>query len=396
MYCFLSGGYGHGGGAQTIQLLLFKNLTKRGEKCKLFDVKGGSAHIAFMETNLPFEFIEIDKPKSKKKYDKFLQEDDLLIVFDTNFFGSLLYFSQSKCKILVWEIFYPWVERFVYTRYFPIKWLAQQQEKKILSEIVRKNAFFFIDYLGKEAVEKRLDTSIPDSFYLPIPIELTINMALRKKKNSTKLIISYVGRSVNWKINPIIKVIKDYQNCNDHFQVDFRIICDDMVKFKKELEKKIDAFNKISIQFFERLSLNQLHDILTESDLHFAMGTAALDGAKLGVPTIVVDASYIDFPDNYKYRWIFETEKLHLGRVINAKMKELDGNHSFSEIINDLIQNRNQISAKCYEYVKENYGIEKIADKIVNYGKTANLSFKPFQSMFTIRYFRMLRRLSIR
>ena len=226
MYSFLSGGYNHGGGAQTIQLLLFKSLSARNEKCKLFDVNGGSVHKAFLETGIDFEFIEIDQPKSKKDYSKFLSDDDLLIVFDTNFLGSLMYFSNAKCKIIIWEIYYPWIERFLYTRYFPVKWWAQQQEKKILNEFVKHNAFYFIDYKGKENAEKRLNIKISDNLYLPIPVEMPSNETKPSKGKTQNLTVTYVGRSVAWKINPFIKVLKDFIKYHGTETIDFIVVCD--------------------------------------------------------------------------------------------------------------------------------------------------------------------------
>ncbi|MDP4185521.1 MAG: hypothetical protein Q8862_10215 [Bacteroidota bacterium] len=395
MYCFLSGSYGHGGGAQTIQVLLFKSLTQRGEKCKLFDVKDGSVHLTFLETNIPFEFIEIDKPRSKKDYSKFLQDDDLLIVFDTNLFNNLLYFSNSNCKILVWEIFYPWVDHFIPNLYLPIKWYTRQQEELILREIVRNNAFFFIDYMGKEATERRLKISISDDYYLPIPIEMPLGDNLKKAPDSN-VSISYVGRSVNWKINPFIHILRDFKKIKSPDLVKYIVVCDDTSLFKAELEKKFDAYNDIPIQFFEKLTLEQLNHVLEKSDLHFAMGAAALDGAKLGIPTILIDASYSDFPEDYKYRWVFETEKLNLGKMLKADTISYDGKHTLEEVILDLKMNWTTISLKCREYVEMNYGLGKITDEIVNYKKSARLTWMPFRNLFINRYLKILRRFGIR
>jgi arsenate reductase-like glutaredoxin family protein len=396
MYCFLSGGFGYGGGAQSIQVSLLKSLSKRGEKCKLFDVNGGSVHKAFLETKLPFEFIEIDKPHSKKDYSKYLTENDLLIVFDGNFFGNLFYFGKSDCKILVWEIFYPWVERFIYSRHFPVKFWAQRQEKQILKILVENKAFFFIDYLGKEITERRLNNSISDSYYLPIPIEVMNIKKNKLKGNDSKITVSYVGRSVDWKINPFIKIINDFKKIISLNNVIFNVVCDDVKIFANVLQKRYIAYEQFEIRYFERLSQEELKDVLKESDIHFAMGTAALDGAKQGIPTVVIDACYEDFPSNYKYRWIFETDKLILGKVIRKNDQSFDGKHTLSEILSMLKSNKDLISEKCYNYIKDNYEIERITNKIIEYKKSAKLSLRQFKPLFITRYFKLLRQIGIR
>lgn len=393
MYSFLSGGYNHGGGAQTIQLSLFKSLSERGERCKLFDVKGGAVHKAFLETGINFEFIEIDKPKSKKDYSKHLTDNDLLIVFDTNFLGSLLYFSNARCKIIIWEIYYPWIERFLYKRNFPVKMLAIQQEKKILNEFVKHNAFYFIDYKGKETAEKRLNTKISDNFYLPIPVIVPAEKRELSGRETTKLMVTYVGRSVVWKINPFIKVLKDFIRYHGTDNVDFIVVCDNITTFKSSLQDKIEEFNQLSIKFYENLSQEDLGNILSNTDLHFAMGASALDGAKIGIPTVLIDASFYDFPENYRYRWIYETTCPILGVMIEQQVP--DNKHTINDIINELKNNTESISVKCREYVIENYDIDIITEKLINYKSKAELSFKPFQNMLFLKYFKLLRQLGL-
>lgn len=395
MICFLSGGYNHGGGALTIQLLLFKSFSQIGEKCKLFDVDGGSVHQAFKATQLPFEFIEIDQPKSKKDYSHFLDQDDLLIVFDTAFFNNLLYFSKSKCKLLVWEIFYPWVERFIYTRYFPIKPWAKHQEKKILKLICENNAFFFIDYMGKSLVEKRLNYKIDASHYLPIPIEIPQNIA-RKKRVKSNITISYVGRSVIWKMNPVIKVLSDLIELNDKRNIKLNLVCDDISTFKNFIQQQIQLPKNISIQYYEKLSLEELNNILTESDMHFAMGTSALDGAKLGIPTILIDASYNQFPSDYRYRWIYESDDLNLGIVLNYNTFTTTGIHTISEVLDSAIKFSDAIGEKCKYYAETHYDINNVSKKILEYKKTATLTMQSFRNLFTTKYHRLLRKLEIR
>ena len=47
------------------------------------------------------------------------------------------------------------------------------------------------------------------------------------------------------------------------------------------------------------------------------MGTAALEGAKLGIPTILLDISYKSIKSEYNYRWLYERDGKTLGDNIN-------------------------------------------------------------------------------
>ena len=389
MFCFLSGGYGLGG-AQTIQIIVISYLYKNGEKCKLFDVKNGSVYNELKSLDINFEFIEIDKPYSKKDYSKYLTKDDLLIVFDTNLWGNLFYFGNSQCKILVWEIYYPWVKRFIKYRHIPYKPLVSYFEKIILNEIVSKNGFYFIDYMGKKEIENRINISISDSFYLPIPVIIPL-IKNTITYNTEKITISYIGRSVDWKINPFIKIIKDSQKLTSKYKFEYTVVCDNIIKFKKYMSNKSIIHNNININYYENVSHKELNSILTNSNLHISMGTSALDGAKLGVPTILIDASFEDFPTNYQYRWIYETKQLNLGEIITSKTTNYSGCHNFREILDMLENNFDTISIKCKNYVIENYSVENIVNKILNYRKTAILDFTYINNLLITRYMRLIR-----
>lgn len=388
MICFLSGGHGPGG-AQSIQLRLFKSLIAKGEQCKLFDLIDGWVYKTFIDTNLPFEFVEIQF-RDKNDYSEHLDQEDLLIVFDGNLFGNMLLFPKSECKVLVWEIYYPWVERFIYTRYFPIKWLALKQEIKILDLIVKNNAFYFIDIMGKELVEKRLNVEIEESKYLPIPID-DLDIDCTNQNLNEKITLSYVGRSVIWKINPMVKVLSDLIESNLGNQIEVNIVCDDAGAFNKKLVQHV-CVDGLSITYYENLNSKQLSELLQKSDVHISMGTAALDGAKLGIPTILIDGSYDLFPPGYKYRWIYETKHLNLGRIINSKSSEFDGNYYLRDMIESLRENKKIIANECRNYVFNNYHVDIVVDRVIEGKRTTKLKMSMFSRFCVYRYFKLLRK----
>jgi hypothetical protein len=393
MIAFLSGGYGPGG-AQSIQLTLFKELIERGIQCKLFDLYDGWVHKTFIQTGLPFEFVEIQM-RDKNDYSSHLTKNDLLIVFDTNLFGNMLLFSDSQCKVIVWEVYYPWVSRFIYTRYFPIKWLALNQEIRVLDLIVRNDAFYFIDVMGKELVESRLSTLITATRFLPIPIDNVVDVESTSYIVNDTFTISYVGRSVVWKIQPMVKVIADLISTRLESEVQINIVCDDVELFTQTLLKYVSLAG-IKLNFFENLDSFELSNLLKKSDMHFSMGTAALDGAKLGIPTILIDGSYDIFPKNYRYRWIYETNDLNLGRIISKNTSTFDGIHALDELVTCIKKDKLEIGKKCQQYTLRNYHVSSVIEKIIESKKTSKLTMNMFNNLLVIKYFRLLRNLGIR
>ena len=382
------------GGNQYIQIRLIEYLSQHGRKCKLFGTKKNFVYEEITKRKLDYVFIEIDKYGSKKDYSRFLSKEDLLITTNGDFFESILMFSKSEGRILLWDIFYPWLNGFVIgKKSIPIRPFAKREEIRILSILNTSNALFFIDIMGKSLVEQRLKLSISRQQYLPIPIAIPDKVSPAPLDD--KINITYVGRCELWKIMPVLKFLKDTINYNLADKVIINIVTDNIKNFKKLILPKIDH-GKIKIIFHENLSESGVNQLFKRTNLNIGMGTAALDGAKNSIPTIVIDASEEEFPDSYRYRWIFETRDLFLGRMIKKEMNEFEGTMTFDEVIKLLEMRYEDLAQKCYNYVLLNYNSDLVVNKIETYSKSASLTISSFCTLLTIRYYKLLRMLSIR
>jgi hypothetical protein len=389
MICFYSNGNSPGG-VQSIQINLIECFSKQGIKCKLFDSNDGWVRQTLLRMNVNFECHIIEKYHDKKDYSSLVSDDDFFIMFNGHFFECLLLFGNSKCKILFWEVYYPWIEKFISIRTVPLRILAKKIEIKILNILISKNGMVFIDQMGIDAVSKRLNVSIKDKF-LPIPVKVsTVNKYLLLDANPNESFnISYVCRALDWKLYPIIKFIKDIQSVSIDRIIKFHIVTDDILKLNHFLEK--NGIIEDRILFYKNLNEIELEDLILKSHLHIGMGTSALDGAKLGVPTILIDASNDEFPSNYLYRWIYETEYFDLGRFVEIKNFENKNSHDLNSIFNQLINNNNEVSEQCYNYVLNNYNVNNITRAIITREKETNIKFNDFKNLIFFKYYRLLR-----
>src|SRR5690606_14892751 len=106
----------------------------------------------------------------------------------------------------------------------------------------------------------------------------------------------YIGRSVDWKMMPLLKILEDIYTEDVH--IEFHLIvssCQEMLTYIPISKYK----NRIDFHIVENLSYVELDMYLqkTNIDLGFAMGTSVLDFAKNGIPSIVVDYSRKNFPE---------------------------------------------------------------------------------------------------
>ena len=67
------------------------------------------------------------------------------------------------------------------------------------------------------------------------------------------------------------------------------------------------------------MSSKNLEEFIREFDLIFAMGTSALDAARVGMPVVRLDYSYKLIGSNYRYKFLHQVEGYSLGDRIESK-----------------------------------------------------------------------------
>ena len=175
--------------------------------------------------------------------------------------------------------------------------------------------------------------------------------------------ITYIGRCLDWKVNPILKVICDVSKYDfKGLNVVLHIITDNIESFRKF----IGCYSShLEIKFHSEIGGEELRMFLSStSDLHIGMGTSCLEGSALGIPSILIDAAYKEFPKNYRYKWVFESNNFNLGELFEEFPPVFTG-RQLSEImelyLKEDLTDLQSISEKCYEYTKLYHDIHKIS-----------------------------------
>lgn len=97
-------------------------------------------------------------------------------------------------------------------------------------------------------------------------------------------------------------------------------------------------------------------------DLLFAMGTSALEGARMGTPTVLLDISYQPVPDDYRYRWLHHTTQCNLGEIITVRHREC-GNRSLDAMVAEVLAAPYAVSDAAYAYFVTHHAISTVADR---------------------------------
>ena len=199
---------------------------------------------------------------------------------------------------------------------------------------------------------------------------------------------AYIGRSEIWKIMPLKKILEDL--CEIKSQIcdyEFVVVTDDDENFKAILGNEL--IESMAIRFLFNLKSSELSTFLSQNvDLLFAMGTSILEGSSLGIPSVLVDASFSELRSHYKYRWLYESSEYVLGKLSLTENDIIIG-HSMKEIVVNITNEniKKEVAQKCFDYTRENHSLENVAQKFVKYAK--NTTLKKNDLSFVEKYFKI-------
>ncbi|GHV79553.1 hypothetical protein AGMMS49944_13440 [Spirochaetia bacterium] len=145
--------------------------------------------------------------------------------------------------------------------------------------------------------------------------------------------------------------------------------------FKNYIKQNIVKNKNIDVVFYGAIQHEKLDNFLDENvDVLTAMGTSVLEGAKLHIPTILIDGAYGPIKGDYVYRMLSTTRDYDLGHII-TKSDMAPGNKSLQEIVVKIIQNYDSVAEESYQYYIKNHTIESVVDKFLSFVTQTKLTY---------------------
>ena len=182
--------------------------------------------------------------------------------------------------------------------------------------------------------------------------------------DSYGITIMWLGRVEGFKINSIILIYKEIlAAAKAGNKISFVVVGDggdlDLLK------EKVVTTPMVKVEYMGEVVGDELEYLLiSQCDILIAMGTSALEGAKLGVKTLLVDVFLGFVPDMYNFKWLYETEEYSLGRILYRDDNSLlEIGCSLSSIIAG--DGWGDVSVKCKDYVNRNHTIPLSAELLL-------------------------------
>lgn len=249
-----------------------------------------------------------------------------------------------------------------------------KQIKNYVSLLLSKKALSFMDQTNLDTTGKYLFYNKINAQYLPVPVSTAGNL---RKQSSTANISNYcwIGRLCDFKVNILIytanKLASVAQNLN--YNITYHIVGDGPLS--DYVKNNIAENQFFKVRYHGAISHSEIDEFLLEKiDVVTAMGTSVLEGAKLGIPSILLHPSYRPIKGDYQFRLLYQTANYDLGHFI-SKSDYKKHNNSLKEIVLSIKNNYNIEADKCYKYFIENHSIDMVAGKFILQASNSTLRF---------------------
>lgn len=301
----------------------------------------------------------------------------------------------DETKILFWTLHpdnlipvllpFPYIRNLQNKSFLLYSFLVSLYGRKIIKRIqefvricIEHNAMLFMDGPNLRKTESFLFIKISAPVFLQVPggifLEEKVKIYVGETKN--RLSFTWLGRLCEFKSHILIYSIKKLSALATslHVKIDFNVVGNG--PFYKHI-KKLKVNNPFfSLHMHGNIAPHLLDDfLLKNTDFLMAMGTSALEGARLGIPTILLDISYFPVKKDYKFRWLFDTQNYDLGHDLSSN-DYLTGNTTLQEILQDGLHEYNNLSKESIKYFCLNHDLKLVVEKFLAKVAATTLHYK--------------------
>lgn len=356
------------GGAELLLSRLADILSGRGHQVTVLDSEKGIIAKNILDPAVKCLTARIDQPV--------FIECDHFITFASHLSSLRRYVNPNEnCNVVIWSV-HPLNAIFLMPRcgekVFQIsidflKFLNRcffrsevNVREKALNSLVGSDAFVCMDAENARVLSHYY--GIKNDFrFIPVPVSLPNKERHKSKlKNSAFITLAWYGRLCDFKVHTLVYLITQLGKVKDQFNLRLIIVGDGPLRGL--VERAVVAAG-IAADFKGTMQNDAAAVLLNqEADVVFAMGTAALEAGAMGIPTVLVDASYkpINFP--YRFSWLHQTKQFTLGRFVN-KSSPIRG-VTVEGILKDAIVNYYEHAKASCKYVQCNHEINHVVDLV--------------------------------
>lgn len=254
--------------------------------------------------------------------------------------------------------------------------------RKLLELCHQKNTLVFMDGANSDMAQHANGCVLQNPRYLPVPSGQSVMAARTSTLDDNKLRCAWVGRLEDFKIPILLYTIERLANyaIKKHKRISF-----DVIGSGSEKSAVAECAARLSNHSFKVKMLGQMDNdsvgdyLKNSTDILFAMGISALDGARVGIPVVLLDFSYEPIKRDYVYKYLYQSERFILGSPITEN-HYCKGNDSLESILENLGSSYTKVAEKTLAYYKTMHAPDFVSSSLMNVLNETTLHFSDIES----------------
>ncbi len=246
--------------------------------------------------------------------------------------------------------------------------------KSFIKTIQRRHGLLFMDEENRKNTENYNRINLQNLDLLPIPVEVEeVRRTSDFREESERIRITWIGRLVDFKYYPLKRLIASMELYARTQSILFECSIIGSGPYLESLQKFVSHLSCVKVRLLGDMGLSEVRRFIdAETDICAAMGTSALEGASLCKPTILLDLAYKDVPENYRYKWLYESTSYNLAEEVR-KEHLTSSSDSFSSLIASYNTDPYKVASLCFKYVAENHSLAKVSQMLLGYVRQSKL-----------------------
>lgn len=258
----------------------------------------------------------------------------------------------------------------------------RQKMRRLVDVMLAKDALVFMDSTNVNTTCRYLGITIPKPHYLPIPVPVSEDkraILMGRDFHGHGLRVVWVGRVVDFKFFILQRSLIELDRLQPRLGMEIRITLVGSGNYLQALSEVVSRLPHLRCEFVDHVAPGDLDEFLiSRADLLLAMGTSALEGARLGIPTLLLDVAHGPVSADYVFRWLYERQGYTLGNIISDD-DYVSGNTSLADRIDKLISNFPQISARCRNYFTDHHEMSSVGGKLLEILENTSCTYGDMQ-----------------
>ncbi|MBF0419914.1 MAG: hypothetical protein HQL78_07075 [Magnetococcales bacterium] len=240
--------------------------------------------------------------------------------------------------------------------------------RRLVDLLLVKQSLVFMDGTNLETTERYLGLTITDPIYVPIPIIASTDkrlMSIERDYFRHGLRVVWVGRIVDFKFYTFHRCLIELDRLQPVFGMKIGVTVVGTGEYRQRLSDESAKLSNLQFEFIDYVAPQDLDDFLIcNADLLVAMGTSALEGARLGIPTLLLDVAHAPVSADYIFTWLYERKNFSLGDIV-CRRHFSRGNNSLGDRLREIINRFPDVSSNTRSYVYRQHELSGIAEKLI-------------------------------